>query len=357
MRIKMIKAMKNKNMQSNKVWSSAVQLILLSFVLLLSQLTLAKDRIQYHVQNFDGSTLKVINEQGVVSQSYQYAPFGQQLQYKKPSNLKNPNAFVGGVQDADDLVYLKQRHYNPVLGRFYQPDQITFLSGSLGQINRYQYGWNDTYTFSDPNGLNPDEYYKALDKDLQAYFRGQITFEAYSQNAQMYGLLIRKDSEPSLFSTENIFTMVSVMLSRGTNPIAYAGSGIAGKQGQLTPNACGMACGQKVLSERGIEVFQSNLAKGFYKGLSPEQLAKNINSYQSGWKGVQALPEVRDIQGLYSSYGSYIAMLGHSQRHFVTVQSVSGGIVRYWDPAGGVVKTMPIKQFATNTTGLVWKDK
>ena len=126
--------------------------MLLSLVLLLSQLTLAKDRIQYHVQNFDGSTLKVINDQGVVSQSYQYAPFGQQLQYKKPSNLKNPNAFVGGIQDTGDLVYLKARHYNPVLGRFYQPDPVTFLKNGDGQLNRYQYGWNDSYSFKDPSG-------------------------------------------------------------------------------------------------------------------------------------------------------------------------------------------------------------
>ncbi|WP_171495810.1 CdiA C-terminal domain-containing protein [Acinetobacter nosocomialis] len=149
----MKREMKNNDMYSKKIWSSAVQLVLLSLILLLSQLTLAKDRIQYHIQNFDGSTLKVINEQGIVSQSYQYAPFGQQLQLKKPSNLKNPQAFVGGVQDANDLVYLKQRHNNPVLGRFYQPDPVTFISGGHGQINSYQYGWNDTYTFSDPSGL------------------------------------------------------------------------------------------------------------------------------------------------------------------------------------------------------------
>ncbi|ENV16276.1 RHS repeat domain-containing protein [Acinetobacter guillouiae] len=152
MKTKMKNLIKNNNMQSNKIWLITVQSIVLSLFLVLSQLTLAKDRIQYHVQNFDGSTLKVINEQGVVSQSYQYAPFGQQLQYKKPSNLKNPNAFVGGVQDADDLVYLKQRHYNPVLGRFYQPDPVTYIMKGHGQTNRYQYGWNDTYTFSDPNG-------------------------------------------------------------------------------------------------------------------------------------------------------------------------------------------------------------
>lgn len=147
--------MKNNDMYSKKIWSSAIQLVLLSLILLLSQLTLAKDRIQYHIQNFDGSTLKVINEQGIVSQSYQYAPFGQQLQLKKPSNLKNPQAFVGGVQDANDLVYLKQRHYNPVLGRFYQPDPVTFISNEHGQINRYQYGLNDSYSFSDPNGRIP----------------------------------------------------------------------------------------------------------------------------------------------------------------------------------------------------------
>lgn len=152
MKTKMKNLIKNNNMQSNKIWLITVQLIVLSLFLVLSQLTLAKDRIQYHVQNFDGSTLKVINEQGVVSQSYQYAPFGQQLQYKKPSNLKNPNAFVGGVQDAGDLVYLKARHYNPVLGRFYQPDPVTYIMKGHGQTNRYQYGWNDSYSFRDPDG-------------------------------------------------------------------------------------------------------------------------------------------------------------------------------------------------------------
>lgn len=131
-----------------------LQLVILSFIILLSQSVFAKDRIQYHVQNFDGSTIKVINDEGITTQSYQYSPFGQQLQLKKPSNLKNPNGFVGGVQDANDLVYLKQRHYNPVLGRFYQPDPVTFISGGHGQTNRYQYGWNDTFTFRDPKGTS-----------------------------------------------------------------------------------------------------------------------------------------------------------------------------------------------------------
>ena len=55
--------MKNNNMQPNNIWLITAQLIVFSLFLDLSQLTLAKDRIQYHVQNFDGSTLNVINEQ------------------------------------------------------------------------------------------------------------------------------------------------------------------------------------------------------------------------------------------------------------------------------------------------------
>ena len=55
--------MKNNNMQPNNIWFITAQLIVFSLFLVLSQLTLAKDRIQYHVQNFDGSTLNVINEQ------------------------------------------------------------------------------------------------------------------------------------------------------------------------------------------------------------------------------------------------------------------------------------------------------
>ncbi|MFW2096210.1 RHS repeat-associated core domain-containing protein [Acinetobacter sp. ULE_I057] len=112
------------------------------------------DRFWVQVSSFGN----YIAEEDFKNTFVQQSPFGQQLQYKKPSNLKNPNAFVGGVQDADDLVYLKQRHYNPVLGRFYQPDPVTFIMKGHGQTNRYQYGWNDSYSFKDPDGKEARDY-------------------------------------------------------------------------------------------------------------------------------------------------------------------------------------------------------
>jgi hypothetical protein len=72
--------------------------------------------------------------------------------------------------------------------------------------------------------------------------------------------------------------------------LGSAGAGAGGKIGQLTDNACGMACGQKLLAEEQITVFQSNLSKGFYKGLTPERLALNMNEFGAGWKGFYAIP-------------------------------------------------------------------
>jgi hypothetical protein len=44
-----------------------------------------------------------------------------------------------------------------------------------------------------------------------------------------------------------------------------------------------MACGQRLLAGEGLSVFQSNLAKGFYRGLTPQQLVKNLNQFSSGF--------------------------------------------------------------------------
>ncbi len=43
--------------------------------------------------------------------------------------------------------------------------------------------------------------------------------------------------------------------------------------------------------------------------------------------------------------------------HFVVVDSVSevGNIVKYWDPTGGSISTMPIDSFAKLVTGVIYK--
>ena len=105
-----------------------------------------------------------------------------------------------------------------------------------------------------------------------------------------------------------------------------AGAGTPGLSGQLTKNAGDMACGKRVLADQVIDVFQSNLANGFWKGLTPERLADNIGQFQSSWTGFMAYLTPRNDAGIYSVHGKYIARIGGNPAHFVTVESVTNGI-------------------------------
>lgn len=146
-----------KDMNMKNKLALLLQWILLVLISALSiQAATAKERIRYHINGPDGSVLRTVDDKGVAVTIYRYSPFGEQLQQKKPANLKAQTGFVGGIHDQQDLVYLKQRYYNPTLGRFYQPDTVTFLQGGTGQINRYQYGWNDPYSFRDPSGATSE---------------------------------------------------------------------------------------------------------------------------------------------------------------------------------------------------------
>lgn len=59
----------------------------------------------YHIAGPDGSSLRTVDEQGVTVAAYRYSPFGEQLQSKKPANLKDQVGFVGGIHEQPDLVY------------------------------------------------------------------------------------------------------------------------------------------------------------------------------------------------------------------------------------------------------------
>ena len=184
---------------------------LLLLTIFVTQTVVAKDRIRYHISGSDGSTLRTVDEKGIAVAVYRYAPFGEQLQSKKPANLKDQVGFVGGIHEQQDLVYLKHRYYNPLIGRFYQPDPIGFIPGGAGQINHYQYGGNDTYTFKDPSGLYISVIYDGQDT-IHIMITVQMTGNlASAQMADDYKKAIMS-SFNGQFGRYNVTTQVDVLL-------------------------------------------------------------------------------------------------------------------------------------------------
>jgi RHS repeat-associated protein len=109
--------------------------------------------VAYYHFDAAGNTAQVTNTSGSVVDSYTYLPFGEKL--SSTGSLTNPFTFAGefGVMDeGSGLYFMRQRWYNPPLGRFVQLDPTGLVGGSP---NLYTYANNNPTSWIDPNGEAP----------------------------------------------------------------------------------------------------------------------------------------------------------------------------------------------------------
>jgi RHS repeat-associated protein len=87
---------------------------------------------------------------GVISRT-RYEPYGVTAAGPTPAL-----GFGGHVNAADlGLVYMQQRYYDPVAGRFLSIDPVTTDANTGTSFNRYAYANNSPYNFIDPDGRDP----------------------------------------------------------------------------------------------------------------------------------------------------------------------------------------------------------
>jgi RHS repeat-associated protein len=89
---------------------------------------------------------------GDVIQRFEYAAFGRESFALNP-NLSWDPAFTGQQYDIETgLYYYRARYYNPILGRFIQPDTIVQDPFDPQSWNRYAYVRNNPLKYVDPSG-------------------------------------------------------------------------------------------------------------------------------------------------------------------------------------------------------------
>ncbi len=77
-----------------------------------------------------------------------YEPYG-----KSANTTIDGIGYTGHVMDPQsDLVYMQQRYYDPVVGRFLSVDPIGSDTINAWNFNRYNYAANNPYVFTDPDG-------------------------------------------------------------------------------------------------------------------------------------------------------------------------------------------------------------
>lgn len=110
-----------------------------------------------------GTVRLVLDSSGNVTGSYASDEFGQQVSVS--GSVEKPHTYTGalGVRNEwgsdSQLLYARQRWYDPQLGRWLSADPIGFAGG----LNLYNYVENNPINSSDPSGLEQLKYERAAD--------------------------------------------------------------------------------------------------------------------------------------------------------------------------------------------------
>ncbi len=105
----------------------------------------------YFTFDVTGNASQLTGPAGAVLNSYQYLPFGEPL--SAAGTTPNPFTYAGqfGVmRDGSGLYFMRNRYYDPALGRFASPDPIGFVGADA---NLYRYAGNQPTGLADPDGL------------------------------------------------------------------------------------------------------------------------------------------------------------------------------------------------------------
>ena len=104
----------------------------------------------YFLHDALGSVVGVANQSGVIVDSTIYSSFGQRLAGQETTEF----GFTGELQIEDEgLVYLRDRYYDPNIGRFVSRDRFPGFVGDPISQNAYVYASNRPTSATDPTGF------------------------------------------------------------------------------------------------------------------------------------------------------------------------------------------------------------
>ena len=101
-----------------------------------------------------GSPVAHTNGSGTVMNRTRFEAYGYPAAGTKPTPNTSVIGFTGHVQDTEtDLVYMQQRYYDPMAGRFLSVDPIVTSEKNGNGFNRFMYVENNPLRYTDPDGL------------------------------------------------------------------------------------------------------------------------------------------------------------------------------------------------------------
>lgn len=134
---------------------------------LIAETSSASGSTAYSHTDALGSPVARTSSSGGLLSRTRYEPYGATAAGTNPMGI----GFTGHVNDADTgLVYMQQRYYDAVAGRFLAVDPVTADLKTGRSFNRYTYAENNPYRYTDPDGRDTNPVTgesRILDRDLR----------------------------------------------------------------------------------------------------------------------------------------------------------------------------------------------
>lgn len=113
------------------------------------------DDTSYYHFDYRGSTVALTDKNGKITDKYQYDVYGNSRHTEGESDTPfRYNGSAGVMTDANNLLYMKSRYYNPEILRFISADILTGDIRNTQSLNRYAYCEGNPVSFTDPFGLS-----------------------------------------------------------------------------------------------------------------------------------------------------------------------------------------------------------
>lgn len=110
------------------------------------------ERVVYFVNDYDGSVIHEVSEAGSVLRSIYHAPYGGDYYRVDETPAEQTFGYAGSLVQAEGLVNMGYRFYDPQIGRFLSPDPVSTYRGGIQHFGRYHYANNNPYKYNDPDG-------------------------------------------------------------------------------------------------------------------------------------------------------------------------------------------------------------
>ena len=132
----------------------------------------------YYHYDQSGNTAALTNQAGAIIERLVYSPYGT-IRYRQ-SNFDTPflyGGFFGVMSDANGLINMRARYYNPLTMRFLNSDP------AMDGLNWYAYANGNPINFADPTGYGAQKVLGAMNSGLNAL--GMVGGNIYREVAKV----------------------------------------------------------------------------------------------------------------------------------------------------------------------------